>query len=79
MGFLDVAWNDKSHRRLLLRQAMKCAQSPNQFAAINPDNAAIRETFAKDRQCSVIGRVGERWHQHAGVCDVEVRIRSRQP
>ncbi len=31
------------HRRLLLGQAMKRAQPPNQFAAIDSDHLAIRE------------------------------------
>ncbi len=58
---------------------MKCAKAPNQFAAIDPDDVTIRKTFAQDRECGFIGRIGERRRKHAGICDVEVRIASRQP
>ena len=34
-----------SNRRLLLSQAMKGAEAPDQFAAIDSDDAAVRKTF----------------------------------
>jgi hypothetical protein len=39
----------ESNCRLLLREAVKCAQPPDQFPAIDPDNAAIWKKVAQDR------------------------------
>src|SRR5436305_10838325 len=78
-SFTSFRMTTQSNRRLLLRKAMKCAKSPNQFAAIYPDNATIRKTFAQDRPCDFVSGIGEPWRKHASICDVEIRIRSRQP
>src|SRR5436190_333851 len=38
-----------SYSRLLLCQAMKSAQSPDQFATIDPDDTPIRKTIPQNR------------------------------
>jgi hypothetical protein len=42
------SYADLFDRRLLLRQAVKRAQPPDQFAAVDADHASIRKTVAQD-------------------------------
>jgi len=64
----------RSDLRLLLGETVKRAEAPDQFAAIDSDDATVRKAIAQDRQCQFVGGIGEGRNEYDVVCDVKVGV-----
>src|SRR3954463_10709649 len=65
--------------RLLLREAVKGSQAPNQFPAINWDDLATREGLLHHRDGPLVMGIRIIRKQHDLVRDIEIRIARGQP
>jgi hypothetical protein len=76
-GLVEVAVVPGLNRWLLLRQAMKRPESPEQVATINPYDPPRRETSLKDvGSLFVLWRIENR-QQDDVVGDIEIRVACR--
>src|SRR5213075_302082 len=64
----------RSNAGLLLGEAMEGAEAPNQFGAIDGNDAARGEKFSERRFRDRVVRIVEGRKEDGFVCDVEVRV-----
>src|SRR5262245_33196059 len=64
--------------RLLLRHAMKCAQTQNKFEAVYSDNPAPWKALLKHAKRLAVIRVIECGHKNKSIRDIEIRVASRK-
>src|SRR5262249_37602205 len=60
--------------RYLLSHAVKRPETPREHAAVDGDDATVRETFLQRIDCRSILRIIPHRQEHALIADVEVRV-----
>src|ERR1700677_2880399 len=68
----------RQSNRLLLRQAVQCAESPDQIARINRHNFACRKKVRERVESNTIVRIVEQRHQHDAIRDIKIGVAGRQ-
>jgi putative salt-induced outer membrane protein YdiY len=64
--------------RLLLRETVQRAETPDQIHGVNADDGAVAEQFTQNAERDAVVRVVERRHDNSGVANVKIRVACRQ-